>query len=181
MFGIVEIDYTPMYKVYVYNQATIGANTTIQMQVLSGEVGLGSALVFNQNGSFSVGSAPTPKDSISVLNNTAAGTPNITIGLAARVGNQYLPFCAFTSTPQSTIAMTPHEDVALFAAQTTLVSGSVTAVAVAPGCEFSFSAATPGYDLAILPSSYQIVSAGAPPVTAVPSGSDLALLLNNSN
>src|ERR1700743_3314772 len=37
MFGNVEIDYTPLYKVYVFNKANIGANTTIKMEELSDE------------------------------------------------------------------------------------------------------------------------------------------------
>lgn len=179
MFGQVEIDYEPLYKVFVYNKAVIAANTTIQMQALSDPIPLGSWLVFNQDGSFATGSAIAPNGSIVLNNNTAPGTPDITVGLAALVNGEYLPFCAFNSTPQGAITMTPHEEICLFAAQTDLVSGSVTGVAVTPGCEFSFSAENMEYDLAIAPSTFQIISAGGPAVTPVSAGSDLLELLNS--
>jgi hypothetical protein len=179
MFGTVEIDYTPEYEVYVFNEATIGEYTTIQMNSVSSPVGLGTALMFNQDGSFSPGTVAAPPGSIVLQNNTAAGTPAVTVGLAALIGGVFLPFCAFTSTPQGSISMTPHEDVILFAAQTSLVSGSVTAVSATPGAEFSFSGSTPAYALAIADSTYQVIAApNGIPVTSVPSGADLGELLN---
>ena len=179
VFGSIEIDYTPQYKVYVYNSTVIGANTTIQMQAISGLVGLGKSLVFNADGSFSPGTVTAPTDGIVLQNNRPAGTPNVTVGLAAYINGQYLPFCAFTSTPQGSVAMTPHESVCLFAAMTSLQSGSVTAVATAPGVSFSFSAAAPVYTLAIAPSTYAVIGSGSSIVTDVNSGASLAQLLNS--
>lgn len=179
MFGTVEIDYEPLYKVYVYNSAVIGEDTTIKMQILSDAIGLGTELIFNQDGSFTTGPTPVSAGSIMVKNNTAATTPNVTIGLAALINGQYLPFCAFTSTPQGAISMTPHETVCIFAAQTSLKSGSVTAAAASPGCSFSFSAAEQQFELAIADGTYQVVSAlGGNDVESVDSGADLTELLN---
>jgi hypothetical protein len=178
IFGQVEIDYEPLYKVFVYNKAVIGTNTTIQMQSISDEIGLGNSLIFNMDGSFSPGTVNPPADTIVLQNYSPAGNPNVTVGLAAKVDGVYLPFCAFTSTPQGSIAMTPRETVCMFAAQTALVSGSVIANATAPGCMFSFSAQDMEYDLAVAPSTYALISAGTTPVKAVPSGSNLSLLLN---
>jgi len=180
MFGNVEIDYTPTYKIYVFNQAVIGSNTTIRMDILSQAIPLGSALTFNQDGSFSVSGGG--RDGYLILNNnTKPGTPNVTIGLAALVGNQYLPFCAFTSTPQSSTSMQPHETVCLFAAQTSMTSGSVTAVSAAPGASFEFSAVYMNYELAFsTDGTYTVVSApGGLPVTYVPANDNLAQLLNS--
>lgn len=179
VFGSVEIDYTPQYKVYVYNSATIGANTTIQMQAISGLVGLGTALTINADGSFTPSTVSAPIDGIVLQNNMPSGNPNVTVGLAAYINGQYLPFCAFTSTPQGSVAMTPHESVCLFAAQLSLQSGSVTAAAAAPGVTFSFSAAAPVYNLAIAPSTYAVVGSGSSIVTTVSSGTSLAQLLNS--
>jgi len=179
MFGAVEIDYQPQYKVYVYNRATIGANTTIEMEVISGLVGLGQSLIFNQDGSFSPGTASAPAGSIVLQNNTPSGTPNVTVGLAALINNQYLPFCAFTSTPQDSVAMTPQESACLFAAQTALQSGSVTAVATAPGCFFSFSGSQFTYNFAITDSTYAVHGIDSTNTTPVSSGQELNLVLNS--
>jgi hypothetical protein len=179
MFGTVEIDYQPQYKVYVYNQATIGANTTIKMEVLSDVLGLGHSLIFNQDGSFSPGTASAPAGSIVLQNNTQSGTPTVTVGLAALINGEYLPFCAFTSTPQSSVAMTPQESACLFAAQTALVSGSVTAVATAPGCSLSFSGSQLTYNFAIMDSTYAVYGIDSTNTTPVSSGQDLSLVLNS--
>lgn len=178
MFGAVEIDYEPKYKVYVFNKSTIGTNTTIQMQALSDEVPLGTAVVFHQDGSFSTnGSAPAGV--ITVKNERGAGTPNITIGLAAKVNGQYLPFCAFTCTPLGSVSMEPNEKVVLFAAQTNMTSGSVTGNATAPGCNFIFSAQNVEYDLQMIAGTYGIESVpGTAPVNPVLSGESLTQLLN---
>jgi hypothetical protein len=180
MFGIVEIDYQPLYKIYVFNEANIGVNTTIQMQALSIPIGLGTELVFNQNGTFKAGSSTVSPGSIMLTNNTDAGSNDLTIGLAALVNGEYLPFCAFTSSPQDSIEMTPHETVCLFAAQTSLVSGSVTAQAAAPGCSFPLSANDQvNYNLAIADSTYQVISApGGNLVTPVSSDAALSNYLN---
>ena len=185
IFGQVTISYTPRYKVYVFNQATIAAYTTIEMQVLSSEIGLGNALAFNQDGSFgSVGNAPA--NSINLMNNRPSGTPNITVGLAGLIdlptGQQYLPFCAFTLAPQGAISMTPIETIAIFAAQVSLVSGNVQGVASAPGSSFSFSNSVPDYELMVQPSTYQITNKpGSPLVNAVTAQQALVPLLSQTS
>lgn len=129
IFGTVAIDYEPKYKVYVFNKSQIAAYTTIEMQALSSEIALGNGLVFNADGTFTAGTNPVPPGSIALTNNRPAGTPNVTVGLAGLIntpaGQQYLPFCAFTLTPQGSINMTPQETIALFAAQVNLQSGNV--------------------------------------------------------
>ncbi|CAM1340263.1 hypothetical protein [Tenacibaculum amylolyticum] len=178
MFGTVEIDYEPLYKVYVFNKAEIGANTTIKMEALSIEIPLGSKVQFNSDGTFSTIGSATP-GTISVLNNRPAGTSNITIGLAAKVNGVFAPFCAFTSTPQGTISMEPNQKVVLFAAQKNLISGSVVGNAAAPGCTFEFNASHINFDLEMIPSTFGITNApGGLPVTEISSGASLSQLLN---
>lgn len=182
MFGMVEIDYTPKYKVYVFNRAKIAAYTTIQMQGLSGEIDLGTGLIFNQNGTFSAGSNPSSSTAIKLEDNRKAGSPDVTVGLAGLVnlpsGQQFLPFCAFNLPPQSAIEMAPVETICLMAARTDLLSGNVQASASAPGCSFTFGASNIKYELKIEDSTYAIASAGGLPVTAVSSGAALAQILN---
>jgi hypothetical protein len=179
MFGHVEIDYEPLYKVYVFNQAVIGANTTIQMQAMSAAVPLGTALTFNADGTFSASGTATP-GLITVANNRPAGTNNVTIGLAAYVNGLYAPFCAFTCTPMGSVSMEPNETVCLFAAQPSLQSGSVIGNAAAPGCTFEFNASTISYNLEFIGSTYGITNApGGAPVTAISSGASLIQLLNS--
>ncbi|AZA80530.1 hypothetical protein C1637_22615 [Chryseobacterium lactis] len=178
MFGTVEIDYEPKYKVYVFNKSTIGTNTTIQMQALSDEVPLGTAVTFHQDGSFSATSG-APAGIITVKNERGSGTSNITVGLAAKVNGQFLPFCAFTCTPQGSVSMEPNEKVVLFAAQTSMTSGSVTGNATAPGCNFVFSAQNIQYNLQMIAGTYGIESVpGTAPVNPVSSGESLTQLLN---
>lgn len=178
MFGSVEIDYEPLYKVYVFNKAVIGTNTTIKMECLSVELPLGTAVQFNPDGTFSVTGSAKP-GIITVLNNRPSGTSGVTVGLAAKINGVYAPFCAFTCTPQGSVSMEPNEKVCLFAAQTNLVSGSVVGNASAPGCTFEFNASSINYELQMIPSTYGITSAsGGLPVTAISSGASLTQLLN---
>jgi hypothetical protein len=183
IFGEVEIDYTPQYKVYVFNQATIAANTVIQMQVLSNEIGLGNSLNFNEDGSFtSAGSSPD--GTITLHNLRDAGTSNITVGLAGLVNlptgaSQYLPFCAFTLTPLGSVEMMPAENIAMMAAQVSLQSGNVQANASAPGCTFTFDSSDVNYQLMVTPSTLAITNQPQTlPVTAISSGQALDFLNN---
>lgn len=179
MFGSVEIDYEPMYKVYVYNQASIGANTIIQMQAMSIPLPLGTAVTFNQDGTFSAVAGGAPAGIITVLNNRPANTLPVTVGLAAYVNGDYAPFCAFTSQPQNSVSMEPVENVCLFAAKTNQVSGSVVANAAAPGCTFDFDAASVNYNLQMVANTFGITNVpGALPVTQTSSGVNLSKLLN---
>ncbi|WP_460138671.1 hypothetical protein [Pseudomonas sp. H2_D07] len=185
MFGLVDIDYQPMYKLYVTTQGNIAADTTIQMQSISTALPLGSAQTFNQDGTFvSGGVASVPADSLGLFNNRPSGTPPLTVGLAGLVttpsGTQYLPFCAFTLNPQGSIVMKPLENILLVAAQQNLQSGNVQAVVSAPGCTFSFSASTIEYDLQVLASTYTITNlVGTPSVSPVSSGSTIGTIINS--
>ncbi len=185
MFGLVDIDYSPQYKLFVTAQANIAANTTIQMQSISTALPLGSAQTFTSNGTFVSGGVDNvPVDSIGLFNNRPAGTPPLTVGLAGLVttpsgGSQYLPFCAFTLNPQGSIVMKPLETILLVAAQQNLQSGNVQANVSAPGCTFAFSASTIEYDLQILPSTYAITNLpGKPSVLPVSSGSTIGTIIN---
>lgn len=183
IFGEVAIDYTPLYKVYVFNKAKIAAFTTISMQRLSAETALGNALVFNQNGSFTSGGS-AKAGTISLRNDRPATTPELTVGLAGLVntpaGQQYLPFCAFTLPPQNAISMEPIEQVALFAARVDLQSGNVQAAATAPGCTFPFDSGSTSYALEVEDNTFEISNApGGTPVTPVGAGTTLTTLLNS--
>jgi hypothetical protein len=182
VFAKTQILYQPMYKVFVYNSAQIAAQTTIVMQSLSGQIGLGNSLTFNQTGQFTSGGVDgVPRDSIGVKDMRSANSPNVTVGLAGLVttptGQQYLPFCAFTLPPQSSIIMKPLEQVLLVAAQLNLQSGNVQANLSAPGCMFQFSAQNPDYPLIVQPNTYALTSApNGPLVTPVQSGSTVSLI-----
>jgi hypothetical protein len=180
LFGVVAINYTPQYKVYVFNQATIAANTVIQMEVLSDEIGLGTSLNFSQEGQFT-SAGTSPAGTITLTNQRPAGTPNVTVGLAGLVnlptGSQYLPFCAFTLTPLGSIEMAPIERVAMMAAQMNVQSGNVQANASAPGCSFAFNSSDVLYKLMVEPSTFTITSQpGGNPVTPLTSGQALSFL-----
>jgi len=180
IFGVVGIDYTPQYKVYVFNRATIAANTTIRLEVLSSEIGLGTSLNFTQDGSFTDAGSSRP-GTITIHNQRPKSTPNITVGLAGLVnlptGSQYLPFCAFTLTPLGSIEMAPTEQVAMMAAQVNLQSGNVQANASAPGCTFTFDSSNIDYKLMIQNSTYTITNQpGSKPVGALSSGAALSFL-----
>jgi hypothetical protein len=178
MFGMVEIDYEPMYEVYVFNEANIAANTTIKMESLSIPLPLGTAVTFEQDGSFTV-SGSAPAGTITVFNNRPASTSNVTIGLAALVNGAYAPFCAFTCTPQGSVSMEPIENVCLFVANTGQVSGSVVGNATAPGCTFEFNSSCISYELAFIAGTLGITNApGGLPVTETTSGANLSQLLN---
>lgn len=161
IFGKVDINYIPKFKIYAFNQATIAANTTIQMQSLSDEVQLGTALNFTATGAFTSAGSSAPQ-TLTLVNQRPAGSPNITVGLAGEInlpsGSVFLPFCAFTLAPLNSITMAPTENVALMAAQVGLQSGNVQANASAPGCSFSFDDTTDAYDLQVLPSSFTITN-----------------------
>jgi hypothetical protein len=180
IFGQVAITYTPKYKVYVFNQAKIAANTTIQMQVLSDELELGSGINFNSDGSFTTAGS-SDAGTITLHNLRPAGTPDITVGLAGQVtlpsGTVYLPFCAFSLTPLGSIKMMPIEQVALMAAQTNLASGNVQANAAAPGCSFCFDSGSVEYDLMVADSTYAITNQkGTKAVNSLTSGAALDFL-----
>lgn len=187
MFGLVDIDYTPLYKLYVTTQGNIAANTTIQMQSISTALPLGSAQTFNSDGSFvSGGVQNVPADSLGLFNNRPSGTPPLTVGLAGLVntpsGSSYLPFCAFTLNPQGSIMMKPLETILLVAAQQNLQSGNVQANVSAPGCTFAFSASTIEYNLQVLASTYAITNIpGTPSVLPVSSGSTIGTIVNSGS
>lgn len=147
MYGQIEIDCEPLYRVYVYEESEIRTYTSIEMQILSDEYPLGTALILNPDGSFSVQREGTPKGTITVLNNRPIGSKNITIGLASKIMGQYAPFCAFSSVAQDTVYMKPNDKICLFTAQTNIVAGSVVKNLTGLGCSFEFNPAEAQYDL----------------------------------
>lgn len=178
MFGQLEIDYEPRYKVYIFNKEDITVNTTIMMHALSDEVPLGTNVVFNTDASFrsdSVGSEGV----ITVYNSRPAGTSPITIGLAVKVMGQFLPFCAFTCAPQGTVSIRPDAKTALFAAQSNMTSGSVADHIINPGCSFMWNAENLMYDLQMIPETYGIENVpGKALVEPVSPGSSLVQIFN---
>ncbi|MCG8462021.1 MAG: hypothetical protein MI919_37535, partial [Holophagales bacterium] len=141
---------------------------------------LGTAWKLEPDGIF-LPNGSAPAGSIELTNERQSGTPNITVGLAGLVntplGQQYLPFCAFTLTPQGSVQMKPKEDVAIFAAMVDLQSGNVQANAAAPGCTFTFDQSTIDYELMVEPSTYAITNQpSTPAVKAVKSNAALGFL-----
>ncbi|MGN7864870.1 hypothetical protein [Chryseobacterium sp. 22458] len=180
IFGELEIDYEPKYKVYVFNQTNINVNTRILMQAISDETPLGTGLTFNPDGTFHRNSG-APEGVINVINNRPAGTPPVTIGLAAKVNGKFLPFCAFICAPQESVSMKPNEKIVLLASQNNMTSGTVAGNMTGPGCSFTFSAQNMRYDLEMIPENYGIQNVpGTIPVDPVASGASLVQLLNIS-
>ncbi|UTX50748.1 hypothetical protein [Chryseobacterium sp. MA9] len=178
MFGYEEIDCEPKYKVYVYNKGVIDINTTIQMQAISAEIPLGTAVTFHQDGSFST-TTGAPAEAITVKNERGVGTSDITIGLAAAIKGRFQPFCAFTCAPQGEVIMKPNDNIVLFAVQKGIVPGSVTCYTAGSGCNFIFSAQNDVYDLQMIPGTYGIENApGKAPVKSILPGTLLVELLN---
>ncbi len=178
MFGTEEIYYEPEYKVYAFNKAVIVPNTTIQMQALSQEIPLGTAISFHSDGTFSRAESAS-EGIITVRNERYPGTPNLTIGLAAKVNGVFQPFCAFTSFSQGQVSMKPNEKIVLFASQVNMDSGTVIGNSMVPGGEFTFSAENRQFDLQIIRRTYGIANApGGAPVESVPAGQSLIQLLN---
>ncbi|RKI04776.1 hypothetical protein [Corallococcus sp. AB038B] len=182
IFGLTDISYTPVYKIYVSTQANIAVDTTIVMQSLSAEMELGGSLTFNPDGTFTAGgvSGVSP-GGIGLYNNRPSGTPTVTVGLAGRVntpnGEAFLPFCGFTLNPQNSIVMTPLEQILLVAAQKSLKSGNVQATAAAPGCTFAFSNSAGTYQLMVKDSTFEITNLPkTAAVTPVTSGSLISMI-----
>ena len=177
-FGEVSIEYKPLYKVYAYRSTPIGPNTIIKMESASAEVPLGTHVVFNQNGTFNAEPGGAPDGIITVSHNRPETSSVVTLGLAAEVEGQYRPFCAFMSTPQSTISMEPNEKVCLFAARLNLQSGSVVGNAATPGALFEFNASRLVFNLEMIRGSYGIQSSDSDDaVREVASGKNLLKLL----
>lgn len=183
IFGTVDIDYTPLYQIYVFNQANIAANTVISMSASSAPTELGNALTFNPDGSFvSGGVSNVPAASLGLMNNSAN---TVTVGLAGLVNlpggaSRYQPFCAFTLNPSNSIIMTPLETILLVASRSNLQSGNVQAAVSAPGCTFAFSNSTIEYDLQMVANSYAITNVpSTAPVLPVSSGTTIGTIVNN--
>jgi hypothetical protein len=178
IYGDFKVNYTPVYKVYVYNEVDISEDTVITMDALSQEVTLGTALTFQPDGSFKIASSPAQPGAIKLTNNRPGGTTNLTVGLAAKINGVFAPFCAFTITPGGSINMVPHENVCMFAAQTSLQSGSVTASAAAPGSIIELVGSTQLYQLTIEESTFAVIGANGTVVTLIPSDQTLDILNN---
>lgn len=177
--GIVEIDYMPKYKVYIFNQPAIAVNTVISMHALSEEVSLGTSLTYGGNGSFRLSSRSARPDSIQIENENLNNNV-ITIGLAALINGKYAPFCAFTLSSRASISITPNEKICIFATHSTLPRGLVVARASAPGCTFSFSASASNYKLLVTDGSYGLTNVnGTPQVTPSNPEELLNYLLNS--
>jgi hypothetical protein len=76
IYGDFKVNYTPVYKVYVYNEVDISEDTVITMDALSQEVTLGTALTFQPDGSFKIASSPAQPGAIKLTNNRPGGTTN---------------------------------------------------------------------------------------------------------
>ncbi|TGE29942.1 hypothetical protein E5K02_02580 [Hymenobacter metallicola] len=175
LFTPIDIEYTPVYQVYISSVLNVAPNTIINMAKASLPVGLGTSLVFNADGTFTQGGAGTA-GSIALTNNRPAGTPPLVVGLAAMINGVFSPFCAFTCPPQNAVQMTPHESVAFFAARTALQSGSVTANATAPGSSFAIQPTVTDYTLQVQDSTFAIVGTGSTITTVINAGDALSIL-----
>jgi len=182
LFGTVDINYTPTYKVYVSEQTTIDQNTVINMAASSSPTQLGNALTFSQDGSFVAGGVNgVPAASIGLFNSSAEP---LTVGLAGLInlpggGTAYHPFCAFTLNSQNSIIMTPLDTILLVASESDLQSGNVQATVSAPGCTFSFTSSAIEYDLQMVDNTFAITNQpGTTPVDPVASGTAIATIVN---
>lgn len=180
IFGMLNINYTPKFKVYIGNSIKVGPDTIITSDKMSPEVPLGTAVTVDRFGNFSTVPGGAPDGTIELINDRPADTDMLTVGLAALVDGEFRPFCAFESRPGSTISMEPRENVLLFAAQTNLVSGSVVANTAAPGCLFPLDSAHIQYSLEMIPGTLGMRSvSGGLPVTPTVSQENIGILLGN--
>lgn len=138
MFGRVEIDHRPLYKIYVFEENNLDEYSVIEMQFQSDICPLGSIIQLNPDYSFSLINKNGDIDSISLIDNRPIGSKNITVGLASTIIGKFSPFCAFKSTAQSEVKMKPNNKICLFAAQTDITRNQVVKNQTGMGCTFEF-------------------------------------------
>ena len=134
MTGEVKNTYQPLYKVY-YMDSSTPADKAIRMTALSKVVELGSKVILQEDGVFSV-EPGGPEEAVLFINNRAADSGTIITGLASLVNGEYAPFCAFKAEPQKSLIMEPNDKVCLFALPTVARTGSLAAQALAQGALF---------------------------------------------
>ena len=143
----IRLNCQPCYKVYVSRQTEFDFGDVVQPDLVSGTLTLGTTLVLDPAGRLRRSQEPAPAGSIALRNEMAAGAGPVTVGLAAPINGEYRPFCAFRSEPQQEAVLTPHDEVALFAAPSLLRPGALVSHLNAPGCLLTFAAHTPFYTL----------------------------------
>ena len=127
------------YKVY-YMEASPAADNSIRMKALSRAAELGSRVILQEDNSFTVEPGAGSEHAVLFINNRAAGSGTITVGLASPVNGAYAPFCAFKVEPRRTLTMVPNDKICLFALPTAMRTGTVAARAVTEGTMFEFNA-----------------------------------------
>jgi len=167
IFGVFTLSFTPQYKVYVAHTgasavARAAANGVGDSFAMSNVVPLGTSLVFQQNGSFTVGTQSVPANAIQVYNAATAGGQVLTTGLAASANGSYNPFNATSIAPTITVQMTPRSNLIFGVAQLDLVEGVVSENTFAPGAQIRLSAGQGlTYTLSIEADTYAVVSTGS--------------------
>ena len=173
----IRLNCQPCYKVYVSRQTEFGFGDVVQPDLVSGTLTLGTTLVLDPAGRLRRSQEPAPAGSVALRNEMAAGTGPVTVGLAAPINGEYRPFCAFRCDSQQEAVLTPHDEVALFAAPASLRSGTLVSHLDAPGSLLTFTNHTPFYTLTMRDDSHTLVADWPTLATPVAAGASLARLL----
>lgn len=138
MFGRIEIDHQPLYKVYVYEENDLDEYSLIEMQFQSDICPLGTIIQLNPDYSFSLISENGNKDSIKLIDNRPYDSKKITVGLASMIIGKFSPFCAFELCAQGEVIMKPNNKICLFTAQTDICRNQIVQNLTGMGCTFEF-------------------------------------------
>ena len=177
LVGPIQLSCQPRYKVYVCRQTKFELGDIVQPDLVSGALAPGATLVLDPAGRLRRSSEPAPAGSIALRNEMAAGTGAVTVGLAAPINGEYWPFCAFRCESKQEAVLTPHDEVALFAAPASLQPGTLVSHLDAPGSLLPFTSHTPFYTLTMRDDSHTLVADWPTLATPVAAGTSLARLL----
>ena len=139
MFGLIEIDHRPLYKVYVYEESQLDEFSEVEMDFQSDVYPLGTTLQLNTDFSFSVIDEKSPAGTITLIDNRHHESKTIIVGLASLIIGRFSPFCAFKSIAQNKVSMKPNNKICLFTAQTDIKSKQIIQNLTGMGCTFEFN------------------------------------------
>lgn len=176
VFGVFTLTFTPEYKAYVTQGSVLGAENAHKATervgssfAMSNVVPLGTALVFNQNGSFTPDTRSAPANAIALRNAATAGSQSLTTGLAANIEGIYSPFSAAPIPPSTVVVTTPISNVVLGVSQYNIEQGHMKFSSYVQGAQLDIRAGQPLYTLSIDPTTKAVIGAGTTTVEAVSS------------
>ena len=139
MYGLIEIDHRPLYRVYVHEESQVDEYSEVEMHFQSDVYPLGTTLQLNADHSFSVIDEKSPTETITLVDNRHHESKNIIVGLASFIIGRFSPFCAFISIAQEKVNMKPNNKICLFTAQTDIKPRQIIQNLTGMGCTFEFN------------------------------------------